>query len=272
MSAAIKLGHFTGAPRHALAYDGVSIAESTYEAGQVIAPHAHDSVLMSLVVRGDATEENRGQSRNIASQSLVFTPSFEVHGHRFRNTGCWLNMQFSDAWFARVGAGEAPLPDKPLLVSNHRALAWAARLRSEVREPDTLSHFAIEGALLLLVVELSRAGGEAERTRPRWLRMVEDAIEESGSTPLTTSQLAALAGVHASHLLRTFRRYHQKTIASYIRERRLARARAKVDAGGLPLSIIALDAGFADQSHFTRAFRQAYGETPGQYARARRGK
>ena len=37
-----------------------------------------------------------------------------------------------------------------------------------------------------------------------------------------------------------------------------------------PLSMIALDAGFADQSHFTRVFRQAYGQTPGQYARSLR--
>jgi AraC-like DNA-binding protein len=36
--------------------------------------------------------------------------------------------------------------------------------------------------------------------------------------------------------------------------------------------MIALDAGFADQSHFTRVFRRAFGETPGQYARALRGR
>jgi AraC family transcriptional regulator len=36
--------------------------------------------------------------------------------------------------------------------------------------------------------------------------------------------------------------------------------------------VIALDTGFADQSHFTRVFRQAFGETPGQYARALRGR
>ena len=36
--------------------------------------------------------------------------------------------------------------------------------------------------------------------------------------------------------------------------------------------MIALDAGFADQSHFTRVFRHAFGETPAQYARALRGR
>jgi AraC-like DNA-binding protein len=40
-----------------------------------------------------------------------------------------------------------------------------------------------------------------------------------------------------------------------------------VARGTRSLSAIALDAGFADQSHFTRVFRQAFGETPGRYAR-----
>ena len=34
----------------------------------------------------------------------------------------------------------------------------------------------------------------------------------------------------------------------------------------------ALDAGFSDQSHFTRVFRQTFGETPARYSRSMRGR
>jgi AraC family transcriptional regulator len=84
--------------------------------------------------------------------------------------------------------------------------------------------------------------------------------------------LAVIAAVHPTHLLRTFRRYHGMTISNYVRQRRVDNARAAVARGQRPLSMIAVDAGFADQSHFTRAFRQAFGETPGQYARSLRGR
>jgi AraC family transcriptional regulator len=84
--------------------------------------------------------------------------------------------------------------------------------------------------------------------------------------------LAALAGVHPTHLLRTFRRHHGATISNYVRQRRIQRARTEVASAKRPLAVIALDAGFADQSHFTRVFRQAFGETPGQYARSLRGR
>ncbi len=51
--------------------------------------------------------------------------------------------------------------------------------------------------------------------------------------------------------------------------RRLDFARSRL-RGGTPLADLALAAGFADQAHFTRMFKSAYGMTPGRYARLRR--
>ena len=205
-------------------------------------------------------------------QSLLYTPAYEAHGHRFLTPGRWLNIQFSARWFQRVGAGEATLPTEPQLLRDWAAVSWAARLAAELREPDGVSRFAVDGALLLLVADLSRLPVIGERRRPRWLQSVEDAIEAAGAETPSVTDLAALAGVHASHLLRTFRRYHGTTVATYVRSRRIERARNEVAKGDRPLSMIALDAGFSDQSHFTRVFRQTFGETPARYARLMRGR
>jgi len=112
---------------------------------------------------------------------------------------------------------------------------------------------------------------DAALRRPRWLAAVEDAVESAPASPPSIADLALIAGVHPTHLLRTFRRHHGVTISNYVRQRRVQRARVQVANGDRPLSVIALDAGFSDQSHFTRVFRQAFGETPGQYARSLRG-
>lgn len=269
MTAPIGIGKFVGAPLRAEMFDGVSLAENTYAAGLHIAAHAHDAPLLSLVLQGNATEEIANHSRELGAQSLLYTPSYETHGHRFLTPGRWLNIQFTAGWFGRVGAGAIVLPKAPQLVRGG-AVNWASRLGTELREPDGVSRFAIEGALLLLVSELARLPELGERRRPRWLSVVEDAIDASILEPPSVADLAALAGVHASHLLRTFRRHHGTTIANYARQRRIERARAAVAKGDQTLSAIALAAGFADQSHFTRVFRKAFGETPGAYARAQR--
>ncbi|MEP7346256.1 MAG: AraC family transcriptional regulator [Gemmatimonadaceae bacterium] len=268
MDEPVKIGKFIGAAVRAQAFEGVSVAENTYPQGFVSASHSHDSVLLSLVLQGEATEEFRGRTRILTPQSILYTPAHETHGHVFRNPGRWLNIQFSNTWLARLSPNSTRLPESPQLIKNHTAVAWAARVRTELKERDAVSQIAIEGALLLLITDLARLPVGDERTPPRWLHTVEDAIEASVAAPPSIDELAALAGVHASHLLRVFRKYHQTTIANYVRVRRIERARAQIAAAKLPLSMIALDAGFSDQSHFTRVFRQAFGQTPGQYARS----
>jgi AraC family transcriptional regulator len=272
MTALIEIGKFVGAPVRSQAFEGVSVAESTYSAGLRVATHAHDAPLVSLVLQGSATEEVGGRTRELGAQTLLYTPSHEMHGHRYLTPGRWLNLQFSARWFARVGAGEGTLPTASQILRDGAAVTWAARLGAELREPDRVSQFAIEGALLLLVADLSRLKVLAERRRPRWLQSVEDAIEAAGADTPSVTDLAAIAGVHASHLLRTFRRYHGTTVATYVRRRRIERARIEVARGDRPLSMIALDAGFSDQSHFTRVFRKTFGETPARYARSMGGR
>ena len=272
MTAPLEMGKFVGAPVRAQAFEGVTVAENTYAAGMRVAAHAHDAPLLSLVLQGSATEEIGGRTRELGTHTLLYTPSYATHGHRYLTPGRWLNIQFSPRWFARVGAGEAALPTAPQILRDGAAITWAARLGAELREPDRVSQFAIEGALLLLVADLSRLPVVGERRRPRWLQGVEDAIDAAGADTPSMADLASLAGVHASHLLRTFRRYHGTTVATYVRRRRIERARVEVAKGDRPLSMIALDAGFADQSHFTRVFRQTFGETPARYARSMRGR
>lgn len=213
--------------------------------------------------QGTATAEAKGGSRELSAQSLLYTPAFATHGHRFLTAGRWLNIQFTSPWFERVGASQQLLQDSSQLVHGGSAVDWATRLGAELRQPDAVSRLAIEGALLLLVSELSRLLATGERRRPRWLHTVEEAIDAGGPNPPALADFAALTGVHASHLLRTFRRYHGTTIANYARQRRIERARAELATSTRPLAMIALDAGFVDQSHFTKVFRQAFGETPG---------
>ena len=272
MNRPLEMGTFIGTPARAQKLEGVAVSESTYHSGLLIEPHAHDAPLVSLVLGGNATEEHRGKTRELGAQSLLFTPAYETHSHRFLTPGRWLNIQFSNEWMTRLLAGNARLSDTPLLIRNHSALAWATRVGVEMRETDAVSRFAIEGALVLLVAELARVRESGDKHRPRWLHLVENAIEESIASPPSVEALAALAGVHVSHLLRTFRRFHGATVANYVRQRRITRARTEVANSTRPLSMIALDAGFADQSHFTREFKKIYGETPGQYARALRGR
>jgi AraC family transcriptional regulator len=55
------------------------------------------------------------------------------------------------------------------------------------------------------------------------------------------------------------------TVARYARGLRLDWAAQRLVEGDCTLAEVAAQAGFADQSHFTRAFREYAGVTPGRY-------
>jgi AraC family transcriptional regulator len=271
MATTIALEVFVGPAIHAHGRGEVTVHESAFSADLIIPAHVHDQPVVSLMLSGVAAEVIDRNKRDLSEQDLLFTPAFEQHAYTFPRAGRWLNMQYSPGWLARVSEQPLALPISSQLIRNRSAVAWATRVRTEVRQPDSCSGLAIDGAMILMIAEISRVRADKESTRPRWLRTVEEAIETYIASPPSTEALAALAGVHPSHLLRVFRKYNGATISNFVRRRRIELARHQVALGKLSLSAIALDAGFSDQSHFTKVFRQTFGDTPAQYARALRG-
>ena len=268
---AVALAQFVGPAIYVHATGDVAMHEGRFGAGDLLPCHVHDAPVISLVLEGEGVEQVGTRTRAVAASDLLLTPSYAPHGYRFATRGRWFNIQLSDAWLARAADGGPPVAETAQVVRSRSAAAWAARVRTEVRTRDSVSRLAIDGALLLMVADVLRARtDDASRRVPRWLRRDEDALETTAASPPSVESLAALAGVHPTHLLRTFRRHHGTTIANFLRQRRVERARVEVATTRRPLAMIALDAGFADQSHFTRVFRQAFGETPGQYARSLR--
>lgn len=271
MSTLVTLETFVGAPLHVHAGGAVQFHETSYASGHVIPSHAHAEAVISLILSGEGVDDGDNGTRRLGPRDILFTPSYVPHGYRFAQKGRWFNIQLADAWLERVTDGERHLPKTAEILKGHAAAIWAARVRSEAQLGDSVSSMAIDGAMILMLAELARSREVGASTRPRWLRRVEEAIDSTFAAPPPVEQLAALAGVHPRHLLRTFRRYHGTTVAQYVRQRQLQQARVALATSKQPLAMIALDAGFSDQAHFTRVFRHTYGETPGEYARSVRG-
>jgi AraC family transcriptional regulator len=270
MPTLVTLETFVGAPLHIHAGGAVQFHETSYTSGHVIPSHAHAEAVISLVLAGEGVDDGDSGTRPLGAQDVLFTPSYVPHGYRFGNSARWFNIQMSDSWLERVTDGGRHLPKNAEVLKGHTAAVWMARVRSEAQLRDSVSSMAIDGAMILMLAELARTRDAGAATRPRWLRRVEEAIDASFAAPPPMEELAALAGVHPRHLLRTFRRYHGTTVAQYVRQRQLQQARVALASSKEPLAMIALDAGFSDQAHFTRVFRHTYGETPGEYARSAR--
>lgn len=94
-------------------------------------------------------------------------------------------------------------------------------------------------------------------------------IEDNIDRLIGLGELAALVNVSRFHFTRLFKRSTGTTAIRFVEECRIRRAQALIEQGGTTLAEIALMAGFADQSHFTRRFHQHVGCTPAAYSRER---
>ena len=142
--------------------------------------------------------------------------------------------------------------------------ALGRRLAMELCARDVSWGLAAEGLVLQLLATTERDAATAQRTP--WLRSARDLLHERvPDVPGSVTELAAAVGVHPAHLARCFRREYGQTVGEYTRMLRLEWAAEQLALDDASLVEIALRAGFADQSHFTRAFRQHSGVTPGRY-------
>jgi AraC-like DNA-binding protein len=112
------------------------------------------------------------------------------------------------------------------------------------------------------VVRAARAVGRSPPVA-KAIRRLDSAPE----VPTSLAELAALSGVSRFQLLRGFAREVGTTPHAYLVQRRVRLVRQLLAAGRSPADA-AVGAGFADQSHMTRAFVRQLGVTPGRYKAA----
>lgn len=142
----------------------------------------------------------------------------------------------------------------------HRALRCTHDpLEGEVRMTDVLS------TVLLRYGRNGRSSRRIGREHRGVTRAIEF-IDTHLDAPLSLSRIAESAGLSRYHFLRVFSRETHLTPHAFVMRRRVERARALLRAG-LPIAEAAGQAGFADQSHLSRRFKEYVGVTPGEYVR-----
>jgi AraC-like DNA-binding protein len=96
----------------------------------------------------------------------------------------------------------------------------------------------------------------------RELRAPIDYICQHFGSKLSVEALADACNISVSALERRFKKHLKKTPHQYINEVRLDNARQMLLETDKPIGTIALETGFADHSHFTRAFTGKFGVAP----------
>ena len=100
---------------------------------------------------------------------------------------------------------------------------------------------------------------------PGAMRRVREYVDVHLGESMDLAELAAVAGLSVFHFARQFKQSAGVTPHHYLVQRRVERAQDMLARTDLALSEIAVAAGFSDQSHLARHFRQMLGTTPREF-------
>ena len=241
--------------------------------------HWHDTFGMGILERGAQSWcSGRGQVRGYAGDVITLNPG-EIHDGRplGAETRAWRILYidvttlqpFLPAASRNAAIARPVIPDPPLFAAFARLFRRLERWNVSQHGADAL---ACDESLAETCTRLLARHGTAPfqpRVANADVRLVRERLsDERRGTPVPTlDELGRLVGLSRYQVLRRFEKVHGVPPHAWLLRRRAERARLLI-RGGTTLAAAANQAGFADQSHMTRAFVRQFGFTPGAWKRA----
>jgi AraC family transcriptional regulator len=198
---------------------------------------------------------------------------------RWRNEGAFelLLVEIAPAMVAWLGDDPAAAPSiRPALrLRDAQLYHLTLALTADAGEPGPMGELYRESVMTALLTRLivlqDRAQGTEADMRSRFTplqqRRLAEFIEDNIPSELNLPVLAALTGYGLSRFKTLFRNTFGSAPHAYVLQRRVDHARRLIETGALPLSQIALEAGFSHQSHMASALRRSLGVSPGELRR-----
>ncbi len=238
--------------------------------------HAHSTFSIGSILGGRSTYLNGDTLEHIHAGAVVVINAQVVHACNPADDEAWTYRMFhiDVDWLARLqrtlGFGEQE-GFRPF----EQTLSWDADLFDglnalyDLMVDPQVDAWRKESAatqyFTLLQQTLNPApDGDASRAPDERIVRAAKFIDDNYTRALKLEDICAAAELSPSHLIRAFREQYGFTPHAYLINRRIEFSRAQLRRGHA-IADVAAEAGFADQAHLQRTFRQFVAATPGQY-------
>ncbi|MGZ4866604.1 MAG: helix-turn-helix transcriptional regulator [Candidatus Angelobacter sp.] len=261
MSRSLNIGQFFGNISQRWAADAVVVNRLVHNHARALPSHAHQAGFVSLMLEGEYRETTGLTQFGYQPFSCFYHPPGMDHRDEVGPAGVtMLTLEFKPELFDAMDFAAVNLRSITDLSGNRPAWELMDLYRRISSHPA--NDLDIESRAVALAFSIVKSSARV----PRDLRALQRACEYVHAhfgDNLTLARVARAAGVHPVYLGQIFRQEFGETLGEYLNRIRVRTAAELLANSDLPLSTVALDLGFYDQSHFTRVFREFTGTTPG---------
>lgn len=237
--------------------------------------HSHEGYAIGVIESGVEAFDYLGRQYQAPAGALVIVHPGEVHtgqagvaeGWQYRMT--YPPVSLMQQAIAELGRSPSEVPFFPDPVIGDRALVHQFRQLHDSLEHEA-SPLERESRLLWFLSGLIHRYGELRsplpplHSHPAAAAQTRAYLQHHYRDAVRLEDLATAVNLSPLKLLRLCNKVWGMPPHRYLIQVRVERAKALI-AEGMALSAVAMETGFADQSHLNRHFKRWVGVTPGQY-------
>lgn len=236
--------------------------------------HSHEHFSIGAITAGQSLYIHGASTFRISAGTVVLMNPGDVHACNPVDDQPWsYHMLYLDtAWLTdlqhQLGFG-AELGFRPFAVTHstepelYRGLVELYEVLVDKHAEYLHKQSAVVGFFTEVQQRLNPSATVVREVNHKLERAAEY-IREHCTEALKLEDICQAAELSPSYLIRAFKQYYGMTPHAFLVNRRIQFARTQLRNGGL-IADVALAAGFADQAHFQRTFKQHLAATPGQY-------
>lgn len=239
--------------------------------------HMHEEYSIGIILRGVEVHTCRGTSYHAPPGDLLIINAEEPHSsksvraeYRVIKIRPKVLSQISAEGFSHIL--ETPPFHRPVV---HDKLVFRSLLNLHLKLEQNVSALEQESEFISTIGLLLARGLPARHNKnrtllrpigrePRYVRLVRDYLKAHYAENVSLAQLTSITNLSSFYLLRVFGSQVGCPPHEYQTQVRIAHARKLIRKGN-PISAVALETGFFDQSHFSRNFKRIVGVPPGRY-------
>jgi len=260
----LQKGEFFGQTNKTIHSDGLILTDTEYTK-PTVDWHYHENAYFTFILQGNVIEGNKKETYNCSPGSLLFhnwqEPHYNIKPEGFTRG---FHIELSPNWFAGAdlnmdhlqGSLNIQQPDVKLLMY---------KIFQETQLEDAVTDLSVQTLLAAAFSSLNQTQRSEGTSKPYWVVKLDEILHDQIGEPLTLAYLSAMIHIHPVHLSRDFSKYFHCNLGEYIRKLRVEKALALLSGQKTPLTEIAYQCGFFDQSHLARCFKALHFQNPSAF-------
>lgn len=257
----LQTGEFFGSTNQTKIVNGLTLTDTEYTHANVDW-HYHENAYFTFLLDGKVIEGNRRQTYQCEPGALLFhnwqEPHYNIKPSGFTR-GFHIELDANWKTDREIGLdtieGSFSVDDPSVKLLMHSIFA-------ETKLDDANSGFAIQDMMFRLLGYMKKQQNISVKNKPDWVNGAREMLHDLHSDNCSLAALSSALHIHPAHLSRDFPRYFNCGLSQYAMKIKLSKAAISLAKSNESLSGIAIDAGFSDQSHFIKRFKQQTGMTP----------